>query len=189
MIRFATENARALPARAECLYSAEEVSAAIARLVLPLEQDVGGDNPLVLVVMRGGLFFAAHLLQQLNFPLELDYVDASRYGEAVAGQPLQWRRDVPACVQHRTVLLVDDILDEGITLCAVRDRVIELGGRNVKIAVLAEKRLGHAKPVMADYCALTIPDRFVFGSGMDVRGQWRHLPGIFAMSDSDLREP
>lgn len=187
MIESATESARCLLARADCLYTADEVSAAVARLALPLERDIGDANPLVLVVMRGGLFFSAQLLQQLQFPLELDYVDASRYGEAVTGQTFHWRRDVPVGVRNRTVLLVDDILDEGITLRAIRDRVLALGACDIRIAVLADKLLGREKPVRADYHALTVPDRYVFGCGMDIRGRWRHLPGIYAASDSDLR--
>jgi len=182
-----SESARDLLVRADCLYTADAVSVAVARLALSIAQDIGGANPLVLIVMRGGLFFGARLLQKLSFPLELDYVDASRYGDAVTGRVLQWRRDVPASVRNRTVLLVDDILDEGITLRAIRDRVLELGARDTRIAVLAEKLLGREKPVTADYHALTVPDRYVFGFGMDVRGLWRHLPGIYALSDTDLR--
>ena len=188
MSKKADDYARALLGRADCLYTADAVSAAIARLTEPLERDIGGANPLILVVMQGGLFFAGQLLQRLSFPLEMNYVDVSRYGSEVAGgKQLRWRRDVPEGVRNRSVLLVDDILDEGITLNAIRDRTLQLGASDVRIAVLAEKCRNRAMPISADFTALTVPDRFVFGSGMDVRGLWRHLPGIYAVSDGDLQ--
>ena len=87
-------------------------------------------------------------------------------------------------VKGRTVLLLDDILDEGITLAAVRDKCLEMGASRVLVAVLTEKLLDHPKPIQADYVGLQVPNRYVFGCGMDVNERWRNLPAIYALKQS-----
>ena len=82
-----------------------------------------------------------------------------------------------------TVVLLDDILDEGHTLAAVRQQCLEQGAARVVIVVLAEKALGHSKPITADYTGLEVPNRYVFGCGMDVNGWWRNLPAIYALRE------
>lgn len=177
----ATET-RMLLSRAELLFGPEAVSAAVRRVAAEITRVLAEAQPLLLVVMRGGVVFAGHLLPQLRFPLDFDYVDATRYGAATAGGALQWRVDVPRdAVRGRTVLLVDDILDEGLTLDAVRSRLLAAGARQVLIAVFADKQLQAVKPVTADFVGLRVPDRYVFGFGMDVRGQWRNLDGVYAL--------
>lgn len=173
----------ALPAGAELLISSEAVHAAVVRVAQEVTAALCERNPVVLAVMRGGVVFAGHLLPLLPFPLDFDYVDATRYGSATSGGQLQWRVDVPASVRGRVVLVVDDILDEGRTLAAIRERLLAAGAAQVLIAVFADKRLPRAKPVAADFTGVSVPDRYVFGFGMDVRGQWRNLPGIHALKD------
>ena len=92
-----------------------------------------------------------------------------------------WVATPRASLRDRTVLVLDDILDEGVTLAAIRERVLEQGARACLIAVLTDKEIGAAKPVAADFIGLKLPDRYVFGCGMDVRGAWRNLPAIYAM--------
>jgi hypoxanthine phosphoribosyltransferase len=136
---------------------------------------------LVLVVMAGAVVFAGQILPLLHFPLDLDYVHASRYGKETAGGALEWRVAPPASVRDRTVLLLDDILDGGTTLLTIRDRLREQGAARVLSAVLLEKMIPAGKPIAADFVGLRIPDRFVFGCGMDAKGYWRNLPEIRAM--------
>ena len=142
-------------------------------------------NPLVLAVMGGATVFAGHLLPQLCFPLEYDFLHATRYGDAMRGAELNWIIEPRTSVSGRTVLLVDDILDEGITLAAIRQRLLQNGAAHCYTAVLADKCLGKDKPVVADFIGLTVPDRYVFGFGMDVRGAWRNLPAIYAVKDNN----
>jgi hypoxanthine phosphoribosyltransferase len=172
-----------LPAGAELLIAPASVQEALVRVAAEVTAALRAQNPLVLAVMRGGVVFAGQLLPLLTFPLDFDYVDATRYGRATSGGELQWRVDVPASVRGRVVLVVDDILDEGRTLAAIRERLLAAGARQVLIAVFADKRLPRAKPVAADFTGVSVPDRYVFGYGMDVRGQWRNLPGIYALKD------
>jgi hypoxanthine phosphoribosyltransferase len=160
---------------------AGEVQAAIERLAAEITQALAAAYPLVLVVMGGAVVFAGQLLPKLRFPIDFDYVHATRYGAAVRGGGLDWKVTPPEDVQGRTLLVLDDILDGGETLRAIRDRLLALGAKKVCCAVLVEKTLVRAKPIAADFVGLRIPDRFVFGCGMDAKGYWRNLPEIRAI--------
>ncbi|MDZ4099876.1 MAG: hypoxanthine-guanine phosphoribosyltransferase [Methylophilaceae bacterium] len=166
---------------ADLLLSAQDVDNAIAGMATQIMVDIGDTKPLVLCVMGGGVVFTGQLLPQLNFPLEFDYVQASRYHNNTSGQHLVWKVMPSDNVKGRTVLVLDDILDEGHTLAAIREKCLTLGATRVVIAVLVEKTLDKSKPVKADYVGLQVPDRYVFGCGMDVYGWWRNLPAIYAL--------
>jgi len=160
---------------------ADTVRAAIARLGAEIQARLGESYPLVLVVMGGAVVFAGQLLPLLRMPLDLEYVHATRYGAATEGGGIGWRVAPPAAVRGRAVLVLDDILDGGQTMVAIRDRLLELGAKSFHCAVLVEKTLQKQKPIQADFVGLTIPDRFVFGCGMDAKGFWRNLPEIRAI--------
>ena len=167
--------------QADLICDEAQVQNSIRRMASEISSILGESNPLVLVIMRGGIVFAGQLVPLLRFPLELDYAHATRYGDATTGGELRWSVSPPAEVNNRSVLIVDDILDAGHTLKAVKDEVIALGAKSCQIAVLAQKDLGKSKPVTADFVGLTLPDRYVFGCGLDVRGAWRNLPQIYAL--------
>lgn len=176
------------PAAAWCLLreselvaSADEIQFAIRRIAGDVTHALGEQYPLVLAVMGGAVVFAGQLLPLLRFPLDFDYVHARRYGREVQGGPMEWRIAPGDEVRGRTVLVLDDILDGGDTLAAVRDRVLGQGATRFACAVLVEKRLSRAKPIRPDFVGIEIPDRFVFGCGMDAQGFWRNLPEIRAM--------
>lgn len=168
-------------ASAELLVTPAEVRTAVARLADEITVALRDQQPLVLAVMRGGVVFAGQLLPLLQFPLDFDYIDATRYCENTRGGELQWRMDVPAAARGRVILLIDDILDEGRTLAAVRERLLGQGALRVLIAVFADKQLPQSKPVAADFTGVQVPDRYVFGFGMDVNGLWRNLPAVYAL--------
>jgi hypoxanthine phosphoribosyltransferase len=177
------EAARELLQQARVVHSAEVVNAAVTRLAGEINRSLREANPLVICVMRGALVFAGQLLPQLDFPLQLDVMDATRYGEATRGAALSLRMMPAAQVAGRTVLLVDDILDEGVTLAALRAKLLELGALRVLTAVFAVKQTNRAKPLAADFFGVTVPDAYVFGFGMDVHGYWRNLPVIYALQN------
>jgi hypoxanthine phosphoribosyltransferase len=176
------EQARRLLADADLIHSAETVQAPVASVAGRIATRMRDANPLVLCVMTGGVPFVGQLLGHLDFPLDFDYLHVSRYGEGTVGHTLSWRSAPWTSVKGRTVLVVDDILDEGVTLAAIRERLLQLGAAEVLTAVFADKENGKAKPISADFVGLTVPDRFVFGFGMDVSGAWRNLPAIYAMA-------
>lgn len=170
--------------QSEVLFSEAQVTAAIRRLAADVSNALGSSEPLVLCVMSGATVFAGQLLPLLGFPLEFDYVQASRYhNRTTGGDDVVWKMSPGENVRGRTLLLLDDILDEGHTLAAVRKKCLEAGAARVLIAVLTEKETGREKPVTADFVGLKVPNRYVFGCGMDVYGWWRNLPAIHALKN------
>jgi hypoxanthine phosphoribosyltransferase len=170
---------------ADCLASAVEVDTALERMASAITERLAKANPLIYVVMNGGLILAGHLLPRLPFPLEVAYLHATRYGDAVQGRHLDWRVRPTQDPRDRTVLVLDDILDEGHTLLAIIEHLKAEGAEVVLSAVLTHKRHDRkAYPGMrADFTGLDVADRFLFGCGMDYKGYWRNAPGIYAIKD------
>lgn len=170
--------------QAELLYSAEQVQLALHRVASEINVALAGRYPLVLSVMGGAVVFTGQLLPLLDFPLEFDYLHVSRYGHDKQGGALHWKVAPRENVRGRVVLVLDDILDEGETMAAIQQRVMELGAVEFHSAVFADKQHGKPKPIHADFVGMTVPDRFVFGYGMDIHGAWRNLPGIYAVREN-----
>jgi hypoxanthine phosphoribosyltransferase len=166
---------------ADLLVSADESAAAVRRVAGEIGERLANLNPLVLAVMGGAVVFTGQLLPQLGFPLDFDYLHVSRYGDVTRGGKLQWIVEPRAPVAGRVVLVLDDILDEGVTLAAISQRLLEQGASQVLCAVFADKALGRGKPIDADFVGVQLPNRYVFGYGMDVRGAWRNLPAVYAV--------
>ena len=171
-------------AEADCLASPEQVDAALDRMAAEITAQLADSNPLVYTVMNGGLIIAGRLLARLNFPLETAYLHASRYGHQLSGNSLlDWRVRPTQDLRGRTVLVLDDILDEGWTLQAILEHLRKEGASEVLSAVLVHKdHQRKARPGMrADFTGVDVADRFVFGCGMDYKGYWRNAPGIYAL--------
>lgn len=167
-------------AAADCIHAPGVVQDAVTRLASTISTTYAEQDPLVLCVMVGGLRFTSDLLGHLHFPLELDYLQVSRYRHGTRGGELDWRRYPSASLRGRAVLIVDDILDEGVTLDAVVQHCEDVGAASVATAVLVDKRLPE-RVLEADYFALEAPNRYLFGEGMDFRGYGRNLRGIWAL--------
>lgn len=166
---------------AELIHSAAAVDAAIARVAAEIAARLKDRYPLVLSVMGGAVVFTGRLLPLLDFPLDFDYIHASRYGGTTSGGPVEWKVEPKGNVSGRVVLVLDDILDIGDTMLAIRERVLALGASAFYSAVLTDKMKTAAKPLQADFVGLALPDRYVFGCGMDAHGAWRNLPAIYAL--------
>jgi hypoxanthine phosphoribosyltransferase len=177
------ESAWGLFNQGELLFGQREIEAALDRLGGEVSNRLADAFPVVLCVMGGAVVFSGQLLPRLDFPLEFDYLHATRYRDTTQGTGIEWHALPRKEVAGRTVLLLDDILDEGHTLAAAKERLLQMGAQKVEIAVLADKDLGQRKPVQADYVGLVVPNRYVFGMGMDVNGLWRNLPGIYALAE------
>ncbi|MBU0621273.1 MAG: hypoxanthine-guanine phosphoribosyltransferase [Gammaproteobacteria bacterium] len=173
--------ARKILNEAELIISAEEVQAALRRVADGINAVLADQHPLVLSVMGGAVVFTGQLLPMLDFPLDFDYLHVSRYGNDKQGGALHWKVAPRENVKGKVVLVLDDILDEGETLHAIRQRVMELGASKFYSAVFADKANGKDKPIQADFVGMELPDRFVFGFGMDIHGAWRNLPAIYAV--------
>jgi hypoxanthine phosphoribosyltransferase len=183
--------AHALLEHAEPIVSSEEVQAAVRRVADELNRRFGSPEdesfPLVLGVMGGAVVFTGNVLPLLDFPLEFDYIHVTRYGDEDQGGQVVWKVIPRQSVAGKTIVVLDDILDEGETLAQVKQRLLDMGASEVILCVFADKDLGRAKPVQADIVGVTIPNRFVVGFGMDVYGYWRNLPGLWAISPEDLK--
>jgi len=170
-------------AEADLLVTEAEVGAAISRMAQEITDQLKDANPILICVMNGGLIFTGQLLTRLVFPLEVDYVHATRYGHEISGAGLNWIVKPQLELKGRTVLLLDDILDEGVTLAAIADFCRQQGATDVYMAALVEKlHLRKVTPGMrADFTGIEVGDRFLFGYGLDYKGYWRNAPGIYAV--------
>ena len=167
---------------ADCLHDAAAVEAALDRMAAAITRDMAGGDVLVLCVMNGGLVVTGALLPRLGFPLRVDYIHATRYRERTSGDLLQWKVEPSQPLAGRDVLVVDDILDEGYTLEAILAYCAGQQPASLRAAVLVEKRHGRGVRPRVDYIGLEVPDRYVFGCGMDYKGYWRNAPGIYAVA-------
>ncbi|MFZ2541758.1 MAG: hypoxanthine-guanine phosphoribosyltransferase, partial [Gallionella sp.] len=148
------QRARDILQQAEMLYSAEQVQAALHKVAQQINDALADAHPLVLPIMGGAVVFSGQLLPLLDFPLDFDYVHVSRYGNARHGGAMHWKVEPHENVRGRVVLVLDDILDEGHTMEALRSRVMELGARKFYSAVLADKQHGRKKPIHADFVGI-----------------------------------
>lgn len=166
---------------ADCLYDEQAVEAAIDRMASDIYAQLHDKNPLVLCVMSGALIPMGRLLTHLDFPLRIDYLHATRYGASTEGGNLAWLAQPQSSLKDEVVLVVDDILDEGITLEAIIRACREHGARAVYSAVLVEKEHDRKNGLAADFVGIKVVDRYVFGYGMDYKGYLRNAPGIYAV--------
>lgn len=165
------------------LFTHNEVEAALDRMAMNIQDKLHDKNPVILCVMIGGLIPMGNLLPRLDFPLEVDYVHATRYCGETRGGTLHWKVKPSANLQGRSVLVVDDILDGGITLAAIIQEIKMMGALEVYSAVLVDKkakRLPEGLP-NADFVGLTIDDHYIFGFGMDYHEYLRNAPGIYVV--------
>jgi len=166
--------------RADCLYRSEDVEAALDAMAARITDSLAGANPLIVCVMLGGMVPFGKLLPRLRFPLQVDYVHVTRYRERLHGGELHWLVGPRAPAKDRVVLLVDDILDEGTTLSAIEERFRNEGAVDVQKAVLVVKDRPRQHDVTVEFSGLAVPDRYVFGYGMDYKGYLRNACGIYA---------
>lgn len=168
--------------QAELLYDADDIESAIDKLAQRLTERLGDASPLVLCVMQGGLMFTGKIMSLLPLDAEFDYIHATRYGINTSGEQLEWQAYPHKKLENRTVLILDEILDEGYTLAAIEQYCRDQGAKDVISAVLLQKKHDRLKAGMyCDFVALEVDDRYVFGYGMDYKGKLRHLNRIYAL--------
>jgi hypoxanthine phosphoribosyltransferase len=174
--------------KATCLRTKAEVESALDRMANEITQKLIDTHPIVLCVMVGGIIPTGALLSRMEFPLELDYVHASRYQTATTPGEIKWKKEPNLSLKDRTILVVDDILDGGITLSAIIDYCRQKQAKEVYSAVLVDKE--HTREpgglAKADFTGLQVEDRWLFGYGMDFNEYLRNAPGIYAVAEEHM---
>lgn len=168
----------------ECLITTGQVNAAYDRLVAQLNLHYHGLNPLVVIVMNGGLIPAGQLLTKLNFFHRMEYIHATRYRQNTGTNQLEWRMRPQSDIKDQHVLLIDDIFDEGVTLKTIVDELSANTPKSLKTCVLLNKVHNRKVPDFeVDFIGTNVVDRYIYGCGMDYHGYLRHLPGIYALKE------
>jgi hypoxanthine phosphoribosyltransferase len=173
--------------RATCLYTRAEVESALDDMAQAIHERLSQSNPVLLAVMVGGLVPLGNLLPRLDFPLEVSYIHATRYRSGLQGAELSWQATSAVPLKDRTVLVVDDILDRGITLKAILEYAKQEGATQVYSAVLVDRHheRTHEGLLKADFVGLSVADHYVFGYGMDYKEYLRNAPGIYMVAPED----
>ena len=177
------KEAKQILADAEQIVSAQALMETIERMAKEITVVLSDQHPLALCVMNGAVVFTGQLLPLLKFPLTFDYLHPTRYNHSLQGGHIEWKVPPPDTLKGRVVLVLDDVLDEGLTLAVIREQIMAGGAEAFYSAVLADKVIGKKKPIQADFIGLSLPNRYVFGYGMDVKGFWRNLPAIYAIKE------
>lgn len=168
---------------AECLYNYNELNQVLDRMANEITEKLHDKNPLIICVMTGALITTGHLLTRLHFPLELDYIHATRYRGSIRGGDLHWLVEPRKILKDRTILVIDDILDGGLTLAEIIDYCKQSNAKETYTAVLVSKKRKrepgiHFEP---DFVGVTTEDKYLFGFGLDYEEYLRNVPGIYAV--------
>jgi hypoxanthine phosphoribosyltransferase len=169
------------------LVDAATIAAGVARLATEIDQaDAGATRPLVLVcVLKGSLIFTADLARALTVPVEIDTVAVRSYGsDGQRTGTVELIKDIGITLRDRDVLLVEDIVDTGMTTSFLRDHLLQHQPRSLRLVALLDKQAHRIREVVIDFCGFVIPDRFVVGYRLDLDERWRELPDIHALGDA-----
>lgn len=180
-----SEEASEILKASSLVFSEAQVDEAVGKLAERINTDYADKSPLVICVMNGGLIATAKIASKLTMPLQMDYIHATRYGDKTSGSELKWIAGPQTSLKGRDVILIDDILDEGITLQCLVKYCHEQGVASVNAALLVKKAHDRCvAPELGRYVGLGVPDKYVFGCGMDYKGKFRNLPAIYALNES-----
>lgn len=176
--------------KSTCLYTKEQIEQALDQMAEKISQQLCDSNPVFLCIVVGGMIPMGHLLVRLDFPLEVDYIHVTRYRGKTCGSELQWKARQSCSLKNRSVVLVDDILDTGLTLSAVVDYCKEEGAKEVYTVVLVDKKCARQANGLpnADFVGLEVGNQYVFGYGMDYKEYLRNAPGIYAVAPEHLHD-
>ncbi|MBX3709446.1 MAG: hypoxanthine-guanine phosphoribosyltransferase [Gammaproteobacteria bacterium] len=180
-----TDNIHTILEKAECLYSTTEINEALDQMAKEISQKLKNTNPLILCVMTGALIPTGHLVTRLHFPLEIDYLHVTRYRGTTRGGDLHWLVEPRQSLKDRTILIVDDIMDGGLTLSAIIDYCRQAKAKDIYTAVMVSKKRVREPGVNfePDFVGVRTEDKYLFGFGLDYEEHLRNVPGIYAVND------
>jgi hypoxanthine phosphoribosyltransferase len=166
------------------LISRNEIAKAVNRLALEIQRDYQGKQPLLIGVLKGSFLFMADLIRQLDLPLELDFVRLSSYGAArESSGKVRIIQGVKTPVKGRDILVIEDIVDTGITISFLLGYLKKKQPASLKLCTLTDKPSRRRVPVPIDYRGFTVPNKFIVGYGLDFNQRFRNLPHIYALEN------
>ena len=181
------EKVRKITARSSCYCSKEDIEKALDKMADEITGELAGSNPVVLCVMIGGLIPTGHLVTRLDFPLQIDYIHVSRYGKSIRPGDLHWLVTPRIPLKDRTVLIVEDVLDGGLTLASIIDFCEKAGAKAVYSAVMVDKKRERVENALekADFTGLEVDNHFLYGFGLDYEEYLRNVFAINRVANED----
>ena len=178
-------------ATSKCLMKQNEVEKLMRAMAKEIEIKLGDLNLVILTIMSGGLVPTGIFMKYFQSACELDYIHLTRYENQTTGGKIKWHRQPQKIVQDRNILLIDDILDQGITLETAMHECYNQGAKSVHTAVMVKKNIPCRSGIQnSDFYAFELPEEYLFGSGLDYKGYFRNLDGIYSLSKNrQLPEP
>ncbi len=168
------------------LVSRRVIEETVSRLAAEIANDYQGKNLVAVGVLKGAFIFMADLVRQINMPLEIDFITVSSYNDGTESSgTITVHQDITTDVKGKDVLVIEDILDTGYTLCFLLEHLKVRGARNVRLCALADKPSRRTHNVAIDYLGFTVPDRFIVGYGLDYDNRFRYLPDMYALEEYD----
>lgn len=164
----------------QLLYSKDYIARQVQRLGQEISQDYGNSELLLVAVLKGAVLFVADLAREIQSPVSIDFVRLSSYGaKTQSSGTVEFRKDLEMSIQGRDVLIVEDIIDSGLTLAALHRQLLQRQPKSLKICTLIDKRIRRETPVEADYIGISMDDGFIVGYGLDYDERYRNLPDIY----------
>jgi len=167
-----------------CLLDESAAKTMVNKLATDITEACQYENPVILCVMTGAVVAVGLLLPQLNFPLEVDYIHATRYQGEMVGGELEWKQLPSTSLLNRAVIIIDDVLDEGVTMAKLKNYCKEQGAARCYTAVLVDKDIEKEKLSKADFVGFQTGNRYLFGLGMDYKGYLRNVNGLYACPEN-----
>ncbi len=165
------------------LFTGDEIAATVKRLAAEIRRDYHNKHPILIGILKGSFMFLADLIRLLDFPLEVEFIRLSSYGGGKSPGKIKLLQGVQSKVKDRHVLVIEDIIDTGLTTAFVLDYLKREKPSSLKLCTLTDKPARRKVPVNIDYLGLTVPNKFIVGYGIDWNERFRYLDGIYAMKD------
>ena len=163
----------------EILVSKEEIQATVARLGAEISRDYEGKNPILITVLKGAFIFMADLCRAITVPCTMDFMSVSSYGSGTTTSgTVRIRKDLDVNIEGQHVIIVEDILDSGVTLNYLKGYLMGKNPASIKIVTLFDKPARRKAPIYSDYYGYEVPDAFIVGYGLDYAEKYRNLPYI-----------
>lgn len=169
----------------DVMFERDEVMARIRELGQQITNDYRDKNLLVVGILKGAFVFMADLVREIDLPLELDFMDVSSYGvSTVSSGEVRIIKDLEYSIREKDVLIVEDIVDTGLTLQYIKEILEKRGPRSTKICCLLDKPSRRKAAINPEYIGFSIPDKFIVGYGLDYAEQYRHYPAVCVLKPS-----